>query len=254
MPMTSDIDLNEVSQVILLQGPPGCGKTWLLQTFPPPVYVFDFDGGVSTLRHAEGIEYDTYVDGPSPTPPTAWHAFVHMLNNFVMQKEDREQKGTLAIDSLSSLMFMLQHYVMQHSKQKNAWARPSLPDWGTIISHIQELFMEFRCLNMTIVLTCHEQQTMDEVERTHLITPNVSGKALPSDIPKWCDGVYRLEVTQGAKGELSRVLRTTSTSRVNCKTKLLGLEPLEEPNYLALLEKNRRAEAKLKQAKEKAND
>jgi len=244
MPMTSDIKLDEVSQVILIQGPPGSGKTWLLQTFPPPVYVFDFDGGVDTLRNVEGIEYDTYVDPPSPNQPTAWAAFVRMLNNFVQQKEGRIQKGTLAIDSLSSMMLMLQHYVMQHSKQKNPWARPSLPDWGTMISNVQELFMEFRCLNMTVAITCHEQQTMDEVERTHLITPNVPGRSLPSDIPKWCDGVYRLEVTQSPKGELSRVLRTVSTSRVNCKTKLLGLEPVEEPNYLRLLEKNRAAEGR----------
>lgn len=218
---------------VLLYGASGTGKTHFLSTTPKP-YVFDFDNGIETLA-GQDIEYDFY---DPMKPQTTWEAFKRKLSEFERGKVQGVE--TVAIDSLSALCDCAAGEVLRING-RTALAKTQ-QDWGQEITLIEEILYRLNTVSThyNVIVTAHEQVKDDEVSGETFVVPIVSGKKMPFQIPRFFTEVYRLYTERTKEKVPSYRLLTTADRRYSAKSRLGGLEPVEVPDFQALLVKSTR--------------
>jgi len=145
------------SNLWVIYGKSGSGKTELLSTFPKPLlYVQIGDDGSNTIGDKEGIDALRVAD-------------ISELKQVLQEARLDEQYATVAIDTFS---LMVNEWVDGNAVKKNK--RMTMQMWGDLKTDTEELIKSAHILasKKTVVLTCHE--VMDTIEGYEdEITPDV---------------------------------------------------------------------------------
>ncbi len=238
MPTTNDFDLTKLKLKIVPYGKSGFGKTHFAGTFPHP-YFFDFDKGMLTLRDSPSpIEYDTFQDlfRNGVRYQSAWKGVQKVLGGFeggrFIGLDGRELSyvpETLVFDSLTTLI----QYIASDVAALNGHMTPQWEDWGKTVQPVIDFFKRINALDFHAVLTAHEDLLKDDIIGNIVYRPYAFGRKIPSEICVYFDEVYRLNVEEKG-GDQTYTMRTAAGSMYTAKSRL-GLDPLMEPSYDAIL-------------------
>lgn len=145
------------SQLWVLYGKSGAGKTHMLSTFPKPMLYLQFgDDGSNTIGDTEGIDAIRITS-------------LQQLKEIAQEARVDSKYKTVAVDTFS---LVVQEWVDANAVKKNK--RVSQQMWGDLKTDTEELIKEFKTLaiNHIVVLTCHEvTDTIEGMEEE--ITPDV---------------------------------------------------------------------------------
>ncbi len=197
MPKTDEMPASNLSDLaIMLIGEPGSGKTKFLASLPKPIYVFDFDKGIRTLRGETDIEYDLYRDGPFGMDKLTgddlykwghgWDEFMHKLVSFSKDCPF----NTIALDTVTFAQQLAKNAARRrHPSQKNGPEAMEIQHWGEVsnmVGSALDVLISFPCVK---VVTAHVKRDVnplnENVEFVPLIDGNMQGR-----IAGYFDEVY----------------------------------------------------------------
>jgi hypothetical protein len=153
------VDISEMGQSNLwvIYGKSGSGKTHLISTFPKPLLYLQFgDDGSNTITNVEGIK------GISVTS-------LKQLKEIAYELRLDNQYKTIVVDTFS---LVVQEWIDANAVKKNK--RVSQQMWGDVKTDTEELIKEFKIVATShiVALTCHEAtDTIEGMEEE--ITPDV---------------------------------------------------------------------------------
>ena len=233
---TSDIKLGDRLKILLV-GINGSGKTRFWGSFPGPIYCFDFDNRLATIKKDFGdrtdIEYDTYD-----------------LSNFkkLDAKLDQFQnKGcpytTVVVDSITSAATSAVLYSLgeTHGKTVAGLSVPSFDEYvveTTTITKLLEILS--KVVNGHIVMTAHPVDRMEtKTDGKKAIITKVSsivtyGSKVSSIIPNYLDEVYALRSGKDVNNHAFRTFYTT----VNEENDVLAKTSLPLPSKIDWTDSN----------------
>ena len=229
-PNTKDLSLKDMNHKILVWGASGTGKTTFIGTMPTPIYVFDYDGGILSLR-GKDVEYDPYVDTVRNgiLAKSAWDMTLDKLGEFSKECPF----ATVALDSISTL----ETSIIARLCATASTTRPSLQVYGDLIRADKKLFLDLLALPCNIVVTAHEQVIKDEISGGLMIRPLIVGKQLPGQLPMFFDEVYRQHIGEGKDKEVEYLIHTKGGRNFTAKSRLGVLDPVEESDFQGILRK-----------------
>lgn len=153
------VNLRELpsSNLWVVYGKSGAGKTHFLSTFPKPLLYLQFgDDGSNTIGDTEGIDAIRITS-------------LQQLKEIAQEARVDTRYKTIAVDTFS---LVVQEWLDANAVKKGK--RVTQQMWGDLKTDTEELIKEFKTLaiNHIVVLTCHE--VMDSIEgMEEEITPDV---------------------------------------------------------------------------------
>lgn len=220
MPKTSDIELGKRIKLGLL-GPNGFGKTHAYGDFPGPMYIFDFDNRLGTLKkdypNRTDIEYDTWG--------------LHNFKKFD-DKLDKLQSscpyGTVVLDSITSLTITAVLYSLGETGGKLAagFSIPSFDEYNVETTLVTKILEVFKILPCHIVITMHPVSRLEtsgqgktmKIAKTRSIV--AYGSKLTSIVPNYLDELYAMQVGINQDGSRKYFVKTRPTEDDMAKTTL----------------------------------
>jgi hypothetical protein len=221
---TSDINLGGFLK-LMLNGVNGSGKTRSWASFPGPIYCFDFDNRLKTVRKdfpdRTDIEYDTYG-------PDNFKKFDDVLDRLQM----KNKYATIVIDSITSLTTTSVIYSLGETGGKTI-AGLSVPGFDeynvetSVVSKTLEVFKELS-RNCHVIVTAHPISRLDtsgqgKTMKVAKVQSIVSyGMKLASIIPNYFDEIYSLQTGLEMNGDEKRLIYTAIDGEniVTAKTSL----------------------------------
>ncbi len=230
MPNTKSLkpDLNRLR--FCIYGPAGSGKTYSIQTFPKP-YVFDADGGILTIAGAD-VDYDIYDDPNPDKKAEAWRDIIKKTYAFI--KECPYE--TIVYDSITTISELMMNEVQRVNGTLGQ--QPNIREWGILIDMFIDFLRVLKNIPANVVCLGHDQLIQDETTSEIFVVPLVPGKKLPRRMLAYFDEVYYTEVSLDRKTKQTLYqIQTQSSKRVQAKSRLKGLDAIEELNYQKLMDK-----------------
>ena len=215
-------------------GVSGSGKTTLLGMMAlheelRPIYVFDFDLRISSLRVRipkecwEFIESDPYRDSK-----LAGEAFT--LAEYKLSQLDPKKFKTVAIDSGTFMCDSVMARVLQLDG-KSPTSTPQIQHYMQQQSIVRDFVSKICAQPWNVVLTCHETTDKDEITGRLFRSLSIAGPKLSEKMPNLFNELWHTEVRQRSGQEPEYVVRCKSdmlyTARTSFKT-LGGVETQEE--------------------------
>jgi hypothetical protein len=207
---------------VLLQGPPGSGKTTLACHFPAP-YIADLDinlgGPLRWLRENHGplpIGYDIIGrsdDGKEIPPRDCFRRLLTCLTAAL----NEPKVETIVIDSATKLGDYIQAEVLRAQGKSEM----SLPLWGFYLAQWKQLISQLTTHRKHLVLTCHETVEKDDIDQSLKYFVQVAGQ-MKFIIGSMFTDVWRCEVaaTAGPIPKHSFQIRTMPDHRYALKNSL----------------------------------
>jgi phage nucleotide-binding protein len=226
-PKTSDLTLSDHKWGILLYGAQGAGKTHFIGTMPKPIFVFDWDGGVVTLRGQSDIDYITIR-------PDQWGEYEKFWSTFIVNRKPAvwagetfhiEDYATLALDSLTTkvnvLMELIADKVIMKDRLKlGGYKGAHRADYNLSQTILGAVARELLATNRHVVVTAHERLERDEATGAILrIGPSLSPSAF-NTIAILLDEIWRLASVESKDG-YKRVMVTNEEGRYIGKARAL---------------------------------
>lgn len=215
MPRTADIKLDDQNMSFLLIGENGTFKTRFFASIPFPVYIFDFDKGVSSLRGAPNIEYNVFKDAPAPrmraakmwTPRTnpdegiykfgqGWSAFLQKLGDI----GESIDAGTcefkvLGFDSYTSMGDLLMNHILaEDTKFPNKAGNPEIQHWNPFNRMMRNTIDMIVSWPLIKVVTAHVERAENPITGSMEQLPLANAK-MQGMLPNFFDEVYFCDVT-----------------------------------------------------------
>lgn len=211
---------------LLLQGPPGSGKT-TLACHLPGVYIADLDmnlgGPLRYLRERSlplPLGYDTIdrdENGKEIDPKMRFTRLAKCLTDVSANPEVK----TIVIDGATKLHDYLIDEVL---RVQNAQAM-AIQHWGFYMAYWKKFINQLSTLRKHFVLICHERVEKDEVDQALKYFVNIPGQ-MGNIIGSLFTDVWRCEVAKapGIGDAYSWTIRTMPDHRFQLKNSL-GLPP-----------------------------
>ena len=226
----------------LLIGDAGAGKTIFANSFPTPIYCFDFDGKInSAARHydtarAEQIEFDNYRAGGFDEAVRAFDAFDLKFNEL----EKQSKSGTLAyktviLDSLTPFGDMLLKACMKRFPTNRV--RPTMPsqsDYHSLSLEFKNYLNRLLALDCNIVVAAHIQVMKDDLTGEILRMAQCVGSKLPKWLPTIFEEVYHCHRKSNGRSTLD-YLADTRDEKYGCRTQIPGLPGVIKQGYNSLI-------------------
>jgi len=174
---------------LLVYGAPGSGKTTLALSFPKPVYVFDFDGGLP--EGIKGVDSDFY--GSSPKDTVSNCGYTKFKTQWYKLLNEKHDYKTIVIDTITGFQDILAKYIQLVNGWKDGVPRnQTLPFYGMLGDYGKQFANEVRQFkDINLIVTAYEQLTKDDVSGDILAGPNMDGnKVVPKIIGAFSDMFY----------------------------------------------------------------
>ena len=234
----------------LIQGPSGVGKTMLAATAPKPIYFFDCDDGMLSIKASSlvsnddkaGIEFDTYIDNIGmilkriyqrggkasslPVVPLAAKRFMEKHNAFARMK-DKLPYATIVYDSLTYIQKIFMNEIQ--SLNNSLGMVPTQSEYNSLIQTLDSFIQDLRSFPCHIILTAHDRLIKEEFTERILYKLSVIGKNMPGDVPTMFQESYRLEVAQTRTGKVRRLF-TDGSNSFDAKSELGLPNPIDNPS------------------------
>lgn len=182
MPSTTDMPDTDLSDVaICLIGEPGTGKTRFIDTLPKPVYVFDFDKGMRTLRGKDGIDYDTYRDGPFGMDAISSDDFYNWGTGWIAAKNKLAGFGkeckyaSVVIDTVTFAQQLAKNFARKRNPSKNGMEAMEIQHWGDVGNQMVELLDLLIMLPRVKLVTCHVKRDTNPINQNVEFVPLIDG-------------------------------------------------------------------------------
>lgn len=223
----------------IIYGPMGTGKSRLLRTCRPPIFVDSFDpGGTKTNRkmiEAGQMFADTRWELEDPSAPTV---FPIWDKEYDRRKSEGffSQIGTYALDSATTFAACIMNTIL--AKAKRAGTFPFQQDYGPAMAILENVIKDFTTLPCDVILICHEDVKKDEATGRMFIGPLFWGR-LTGRVPLLFDEVYHAESKETSAG-VKYSLCTKANGLVQARTRLGTdgiFEQNEDPDIMKLLRK-----------------
>ncbi len=197
MPSTMDMPETDLADTALcLIGEPGTGKTKFLGTLPKPLYVFDADKGMRTLRGVEGITYDTYRDAPFgmevPKDSTlykwghGWDAMTKKLRGFHTDCP----YASVAIDTVTFMQTLAKNSARLRAPAERGKEVMEKQHWGEISNMMNSMLDLLIMIPGTIkVVTTHVKRDVNPINDNTEFVPLIDGN-MQGRIAGFFDEVY----------------------------------------------------------------
>lgn len=221
---------------LLIQGPPGCGKTTLALKFPRP-YICDLDNNMSgTIRKSriEGKPLDVCYDVPdliidektgNITGERPLKDRYKFMAECLKAAAADPNIDTIVVDGVSKLNAYIIAEIGKQNPTVGNRARGegemTLQDWGAHLYLWQNFVTKMQATSKMFVLTAHEE-TSDRTDLSGILV-SVQGKKVQATLAGMFSDVWRCEVTDklGPKGrEYEWKVRTMQTSSLQLKNSL----------------------------------
>lgn len=226
---------------IFIYGDMGTGKTFSIHTFPTPVYIFDLDEGVSTLRGVVGedFEYNVFTD-ENPKRPSGYVAF----QKKVAELRKSCKYATVVLDSVTALGEKLIPNAVRGVQ--GDWDNPlQLQDHLKINDKLGLAIDDLLGIDAHVVVMSHPKVIQDETTSEIKFLIMMTGQKLPQKMPLYFDEIYKADKKwNNKKGEFEYVWVTRgdrkwpSRSRFNHRDGKGQIKPIlnkEEPQNLSLI-------------------
>ena len=194
---------------MIVYGDSGVGKTTLASSSAElgKVLYIDAESGAKFIQEKYSDKIDLLtLDNPS-------------VLNEVLKTENVKEYETIVLDSITEIMKKMVDMVKGNKE------RPTLQDWGTVISGMETYFRKFRDLGKNIILVALTAEKDDD--GVILKRPSLSGKNLPADVIGFMDVCMYLENTS-----TGRVGHVQPSQKFYAKDRTSKLPPKIEQDQL----------------------
>lgn len=190
----TDILTEQVGPTICVYGPPMSAKTTLVSQASGG-YLMDYDNGMlsaalvkdrfSPLRHQ--IEFDRYLDKKASNPIAFMKGKEKIINIANLVWKGKFDYDALIIDSLTGLCRACERMILHNTGH----VRLSQPDWGMVVSELEQILNLLSTLPILVLVTAHED--VYQVGETTKIRPYASGQKIPNILPAFFDEIWHAQ-------------------------------------------------------------
>lgn len=192
----------------MIYGSPGAGKTTLALTFPKPMFVFDFDGGLP--EHVQfgknGVEGIRISDIDPKRGALAELAYTKFRDNWYQlikgtkKAADGQPFKSVMVDTASGL----QDSILNYYRRANDWwdGKYSMPLYGALGSDMTIFGNEMRIADFHVIVTAYDMTDKDELTGEVFGGPNLAGnKFVPKFLGAFSDIWYMKPKVSAGKAE-----------------------------------------------------
>lgn len=223
---------------VLLQGPPGAGKTTHACQFPG-VYVADLDlnlaGPLRWLKQNNKVlpvGYDT-IDRDEAGKEVAPNMRYTRLAKCLQDANANPEVKTIVVDSATKLS---DYMIAEVLRQQNA-QQMTIQHWGFYLAMWKQFISALSVQKKHFILVCHERVEKDEVDQSLKYFVMIPGQ-MGNIIGSLFTDVWRAEVSEktGIPPTYQFLVRTMPSYRFNLKNSL-GLPPIFEFSWKTIADK-----------------
>ncbi|MFA5166682.1 MAG: AAA family ATPase [Candidatus Paceibacterota bacterium] len=169
-------------RTLLIYGAPGTGKTYFIATMPQPIFVFDIDDGLRTIRTRMrkekfklAYDYETYDFGDKHTPEK-------MAAKFDEVKEEKKY-ATIVLDTASKLNRAIMAQVLDlkteggSSTAKNVGGAPGKLHYGIQIFMFERFISHFMSYPGFVLVNSHAAIQKNKIDMIEEVMPAITGGA-----------------------------------------------------------------------------
>ena len=168
-------DMQAAAFKILLYGKPGAGKTHASARAPNPVFLLTEANGVQSIRLA------------NPRAAIFQANDAARLREFMKAALSGELRqagfSTLVVDSLTEVQRLLQDEILR--AKTNPADGMTLPDYGLLTERMRGFFRSLRDLDMDVVATALDEETVEEATGEIHVRPAFTGRKTGSDAAQY---------------------------------------------------------------------
>lgn len=213
---------------LLLQGPPGAGKTSLCYCFPKPCFVNADNNLGGVVRRARSQGFETKFKYGEPTKDDngvavttytgQWKRFLKLLSEAYADAEVE----TVVLDNLSAFSEIGLHFLIEEAKRLEGKTieRLRIQDYQPNQMMWKEVVTRARSTTKWTVVITHEEAEKDEVTGIVKYKPNIPGAKLQGQFGGMFSDVWRCETKLDGQGKPQYVLRTAPAPRADLKTSI----------------------------------
>lgn len=205
---------------ILVYGREGSGKTRLCATMPNPI-ILSAEAGLLSLA-AYDLPFIEIKEVKDLSDAYRW----------LVETEEGKEYESICLDSISEIC----ETILSNEKDKVKDPRQA---YGSMNEKIIGLVKMFRDLPGRNVYMSAKMNRMEDNLGQVVYAPALPGKAAAQDLPYYFDGVYALRVEKDQKGTPHRMLMTQPDGQWTAKDRSGRLEPWEQPDLGAIIDKIR---------------
>jgi hypothetical protein len=216
---------------MLLVGPNGSGKTYMLSTAPKPFIIAAEYYGVQTLRAAFAANK---TEGWKVVQAMNWTDVLNGVDYLEMLLKKGEcPYETVCLDTLTEA----QRYNLLGITTQNDRAIPAMQDYGQSLYEIREFLLRLTALPLNLIVTCQAEQQRDEELGISMWRPQLTGQIVHY-VGGYFDLVGFCRTRPGAEeNQLDHGIQFVSDDKRECKNRGGFLMKFERPVFSTYLER-----------------
>jgi hypothetical protein len=153
MPNAKELKPDAIS-TILVAGPKS-GKTFAVRTWPGPVWLASFDGGIASLAGVD-VDYDIFYDADR-YKPSAYTSFEKRFDEVVASKKYK----TIVLDNITFLSKHILNYIQYTNRTIDKPA--GYEGYRMLLNKMSDVIVKARAAGCHLLVTAEEKTEKDDI-------------------------------------------------------------------------------------------
>ena len=214
----------------LIYGPVGSAKTTLIGMMAlheelRPIYIFDFDLRISSLRVRIPKEYWNFIESdPYRDSKVPGESFT--LAEYKLSQLDPKKFKTIVIDSGTFMCDAVMYRVLALDG-KSSTSTPQTQNYMQQRSLVRDFVSKCCAQQWNFICTAHETTDKDDITGRLFRTISIAGPKLSEKLPGFFNEFWHTEIRQRSGQEPEYVVRCKSDILYSARTSFKLLEQIE---------------------------